>query len=364
MADTTLLLNGFSIIGDAQTNSNASNGGEFMIHDGTSVFEDDDIIVFLVENANPDGSLNEDSVIVGVVVYDNASDYYYDIPQYTYDADPDAAIDVGRNNMGDRYLEFNASSLTSTDPDAPVLGELTIVAGVDILGSLEGNNGPYEVPTNEDIDLNGDGIISENEQSDSFFSSDLNILTVVCFCKGTLIETPDGPRAIETLATGDLVNTLDSGPQPIRWIGGGAVSGTDHNAPIKIKAGALGNVRDLWVSPNHRLLVSGAWAELLFGQEQVLVAAKHLINDDTIRVVRQHEVEYYHFLFDDHEIIFAEACPAESLHPGKQALKSVTEDERDEITSLFPNLGAPKHTRPMSRYTLRGFEAAALARCA
>ena len=51
MAETTLLLNGFSVIGDPQTNSNASNGGELMIHDGTAVFEDNDVIVFEVEGA-------------------------------------------------------------------------------------------------------------------------------------------------------------------------------------------------------------------------------------------------------------------------------------------------------------------------
>ncbi|MBL9056263.1 MAG: Hint domain-containing protein, partial [Rhodobacteraceae bacterium] len=43
--------------------------------------------------------------------------------------------------------------------------------------------------------------------------------TAICFLRGTRITTPDGPRAIEDLAEGDLVTTLDHGPQPIRWIG-------------------------------------------------------------------------------------------------------------------------------------------------
>lgn len=42
----------------------------------------------------------------------------------------------------------------------------------------------------------------------------------VCFTAGTMIATPDGERAIETLKVGDLVETLDNGPQAIRWIGG------------------------------------------------------------------------------------------------------------------------------------------------
>ena len=362
MADTTLLLNGFSIIGDPQTNSNASNGGELMIHDGEAVFEADDIVVFTVTNANPDGSLNENSVITGVIVYDNASDYFNDIPLYTYTGTAD--IDTGRNNMGDRYLEFDASGLTSTDAGAPVLDEIAMVAGVNILDVLANSTGPYEVPTNEDIDLDGDGSIDGGEASDGLFSSDLNILATICFRAGTLIDTPLGPQPIETLREGDLVNSLDAGPVPIRWVGGSETAATGKNAPVRIKAGALGNVRDLWVSQNHRMLVTGPRAELYFGQSQVLVAAKHLVNDDTIRIVPGGVVEYWHFLLDSHQVVFAEACPTESLYPGQQTLENVTEHERDEIVNLFPHLAKRDQNGPLSRYTLKTFEAAALLKSA
>ena len=362
MADTTLLLNGFSILGSPQTNSNASNGGEFMIHDGEAVFEDNDIVVFLVENANPDGTLNGDSVITGVIVYDNASDYYNDIPLYTYSGSAD--IDIGRNNMGDRYLEFDASGLTSTDPDAPLLDELALVPGVDILDVLASQTGPYEVPTHEDLDLNGDGIISEDEVADGFFSSELNILATICFVRGTLIETPTGPQAIETLKTGDFVNTLDAGPQPIRWIGGHPTPALGTNAPVRIRAGALGNVRDLWVSQNHRMLITGAQAELMFGQSQVWIAAKHLVNDGSIRVIPGGEVEYWHFLLEDHQVVFAEACPSESLFPGRQTLQNVTDSERDEIVALMPELDVIDFPGPLSRYALKGYEAKALLKSA
>lgn len=333
-----------------------------MIHDGTAVFEADDIVVYLVTNANPDGSLNDNSVITGIIVYDNATDYFNDTPLYTYTGTAD--IDTGRNNMGDRYLEFDATGLTSPDVGAPVLGDMALVAGVNILDTLASTNGPFEIPTNEDIDLNGDGIITGSEASDGLFSSDLNILATICFRKGTLVETPEGPRAIETLRVNDLVNTLDAGPQPIRWIGGSSAPATGLNAPVRIRPGALGNVRELWVSQNHRMLITGSWAELLFGQAQVLVAAKHLVNDDTIRIVPGGTVEYWHFLFDTHQIVFAEACPAESLFPGPQTLKQVTDTERDEIVALFPQLESRDCTGPLSRYALKAFEAEALLKSA
>lgn len=365
MADTTLLLNGFSVIGDPQTNTNASKGGNLLIHNGTAVFDGDDIIVFHVEGATVDGVLTDNSVIVGVTVYDRASDYFNDIPKYEYTAPPGggADIDVGRNTMGDRYLEFDASSLTSTDPDAPALGQLAVVSGIDILGTLDTTNGPFVVPTNEDIDLDGDGIITGDEIADGSFSNNLNILAenlIVCFAAGTLIETSTGPQAVETLRSGDLVNTLDDGPQPIRWIGGTTVSGHGANAPVLIRRGAIGNLRDLWVSQNHRILVTGAAAELLFGEAQVLVAAKHLVNDSTIRIVPCETVAYWHFLCDSHQIVFAEGSPVESLYPGQQSLKAVTPVERDEIIALFPDLGAQDCDYDMSRYTLKRFEAEAL----
>jgi len=39
---------------------------------------------------------------------------------------------------------------------------------------------------------------------------------IVCFAKGTLIDTPNGVVSIETLSAGDLVNTTDNGPCPVR----------------------------------------------------------------------------------------------------------------------------------------------------
>ncbi|AXI42923.1 Hint domain-containing protein [Sulfitobacter sp. SK011] len=358
MADTTLLLNGFSIIGNPQSNTNASNGGNLFIHGGTAVFEADDIIVFTVTNVTANGTLTDNSVVTGVIVYDNATDYYYDIPKFNYSGTAD--IDIDRNSMGDRYLEFDASGLTSTDPGAPVLNDLAVVAGVNILATLASTNGPLRITTTEDIDLNADGIISPGEQGDGSFSSDLNTLAVICFAKGTLIETPDGPRYIETLKLGDLVNTLDNGPQKIRWIGSQTMSGYGTTAPVHIAAGALGNIRPLVVSQNHRMLINGARAELFFGQAEVLVAAKHLVDGDSCRIMPCASVSYYHFLFDDHQIVFAEGCPTESLYPGSQTLDVVAPDERDEIVALFPELTESKSALPLTRPALRQYEALAL----
>ena len=314
--------------------------------------------MFIVTNVTADGTLTDNSVITGVIVYDNATDYYYETAKYTYSGTAD--IDVGRNTMGDRYLEFDASGLTSSDTGAPVLDDLAVVAGVDILGTLATTNGPLRVPTNEDIDLNGDGIIDANEQADGAFSDDLNVLAMICFAKGTLIEVPNGPQYIETLRVGDWVNTLDNGPQRIRWIGSQSVPGIGATAPVHIAAGALGNIRKLVVSQNHRMLITGSRAELLFGQSDVLIAAKHLVDGQSCRVVPCASISYYHFLFDDHQVVFAEGCPAESLYPGAQTLDLVAPEDRDEIVALFPELSDEVASAVLCRPALRKFEAMAL----
>jgi hypothetical protein len=177
----------------------------------------------------------------------------------------------------------------------------------------------------------------------------------ICFAAGTLIATPSGPIAVEDLTTDDLVTTLDHGPQPIRWTGRRRVAATGNAAPVVFRAGAIGNDRDLMVSPQHRMLLTDWRAELMFGEPQVLVPAKALVNHDTIFVQEGGQVEYVHLLFDEHEIIFAEGVPSESFHPGATGLSTLDDPARDEVLALFPELRGI--ARPMARSSLSVKEA-------
>lgn len=161
---------------------------------------------------------------------------------------------------------------------------------------------------------------------------------VVCFARGTRIECDKGEVPIENLKVGRMVQTLDHGLQPIRWIGSTTVPAIGHIAPIRIRAGALGNRRDLLVSPQHRMLLTGWQLELLFEDNQVLATAKSLVNDHSILREEGGEVEYFHILFDTHEIIFAEGAASESFHPGEQSIGTFEEETRQEIIELFPQL--------------------------
>ena len=187
--------------------------------------------------------------------------------------------------------------------------------------------------------------------------------TVVCFTRGTMIATPHGPRAIEDLASGDRVLTRDHGPRPVRWIGRQTVEACGSLAPVTIRAGALGNDRELRVSRLHRMLVSGWRAELMFGEPEVLACAGHLVDGETIFVAEGGEVEYVHMLFDGHEIVTANGAPAESFHPGEQGVGWMEEAAREEIFAVLPQLRAARDGfGPSARTSLKAFEARALRR--
>ncbi|WP_299025690.1 Hint domain-containing protein [uncultured Sulfitobacter sp.] len=161
---------------------------------------------------------------------------------------------------------------------------------------------------------------------------------VACFTTGTMIDTPDGPRLIESFQKGDLVETLDHGPQPVRWIGMRTVAGVGDLAPIKIAAGTLGALQDTLVSPRHRILVSGWRAELLFGADEVLIAAKDLVNDQTVRPASCARVTYIHLLFDDHQIVETQGMLSESFLPGGYIVDATASQTREELLNLFPDL--------------------------
>jgi hypothetical protein len=161
---------------------------------------------------------------------------------------------------------------------------------------------------------------------------------VICFAAGTLIHTRQGLVLVERLVPGDRVMTADHGFCPIRWVGRRSMPGMGAMAPVLITEGALGNSRALRVSPQHRMLIAGWRAEVLFGQSEVLVPAIALVNDSTIRRDPCPEVTYVHFLCDRHQIVFAEGIPTESLNPGQIGLSRLDRAARDEVLALFPAL--------------------------
>lgn len=190
------------------------------------------------------------------------------------------------------------------------------------------------------------------------------IENIICFTPGTKILTGHGERDIETLQIGDMVVTRDHGLRPIRWIGKRTVAGTGRFAPVWVGSAAMDGARTgFLVSPQHRMLFTGYRAELLFGDSEVLVPAKHLIDGRDVVRREQDEVTYIHIMFDRHEVIYAEGIATESFHAGDVGLSAICEAAREELFALFPELRtAPGHHCETARVCLKKHEAQLLVR--
>jgi Hint domain len=165
---------------------------------------------------------------------------------------------------------------------------------------------------------------------------------LAAFTSGTRIDTPDGPRLVEDLAAGDLVSTLAAGSRPVVWVGRRRVSAVELVAhpglrPVCFAPGAAGNERALLVSPLQRMLIDDWRAEVYFGEDRVLVAAKALVDDAAVKVILPPAgVEYVVLLCDRHEVLLAEGALAESFHPGKTGLEGLPPEARAELAALVP----------------------------
>jgi hypothetical protein len=267
-------------------------------------------------------------------------------------------------------LTFDSALRTDSNPQAGLEGftvEIldsggTVIATTTILptdNSLTSFSLPVTFPTAGDYTVrltevgpdNGIGAIVDN------------IELLVCFHGSTAIRTPDGEKLARKIAVGDLVET-ERGPKPVRWVGRRSVSAHDSASnekflPVKITAGALGENRpkaDLWVSRQHRILVSSPVCQRMFGDTDVLVAAIRLLDLPDVFVDRtMNELDYVHILFDEHEIVFAEGTPSESLLLNPEAKKAISPEAMEEILSLFPELkGGQKIIKPAKQIPENG----------
>jgi hypothetical protein len=141
-------------------------------------------------------------------------------------------------------------------------------------------------------------------------------VTVACFCAGTRILTLHGEVNVEALHAGDLVVTAGGAVVPIVWIGQRRIVTEQHPTPadvwpVRVARDALSAgtpARDLYLSPDHALYLGDG------GATKVLIPVRYLINGASItQPAMGGAVTYFHIELARHDILLAEAAPAESF---------------------------------------------------
>ena len=247
---------------------------------------------------------------------------------------------------------FNSNGLTITGGtgsglanDADDFDRIILADGLSIVD----NSLTYTFDNDQSQSISGSVQITNGTQVATLTFSEIESATFynpVCFVRGTMIETIQGLKPIETLKAGDLVLTADHDYKPMAWIGSQKIDRSrlekhPELLPICIRKNALGPgcpSADLYVSPQHRILIKSKIIKKMFDKAEVLIAAKHLDLVDGIDVAQCDEVEYFHMLFDQHEVVFANGAATESLFTGPDALESLSKDAKDEIFAIFPQL--------------------------
>ena len=328
----------------------------------------DDLLSGGTGNDDLDGGVNNDTLLGGTGADTLTGGFGRDLLDLGTDRVPDDVVDFvygGQDEdtitgvgVGDQV--FGGGSGQASDQDVLDLGRSGLHRIVDLVTDSDGNgfDGTVEF-------LNADGTVRGR-------STFTNIENIVCFTPGTLIATPRGEVAVENLRVGDKVITRDNGIQDIRWMGGKEMGWHDfaanpHLRPVLIKAGSLGNglpERDMMLSPNHRVLVANDRTALYFDEHEVLVSAKHLIGGRGITQVESVGTTYFHFMFEQHEVVLSNGAWTESFQPGDYTLKGLGNAQRAEVFELFPELKteAGLEAYQAARKTLKKHEAQLLVR--
>ena len=236
--------------------------------------------VYLVEEVPPGSGLFE----VTAVVDEGTPVTYTDGDGVTGTGDGDDILESGEDVVGDGGT------------GASVVGQYAGVGNGDSAIVASGSN--VVIITNSTLSI-GDAVTITGDP------------LPVCFGAGTLIATPEGEKAVETLEIGDMILTDDGKTVPVKWLGRQTVMpifAGERARPVRVSAGALGNGlphTELVLTADHALIIDG-----------LAINAGALVNGTTITQDAfdslPERTTFYHVETEGHMVILANGSEAET----------------------------------------------------
>jgi hypothetical protein len=125
----------------------------------------------------------------------------------------------------------------------------------------------------------------------------------------TPVETTRGPVAAGHLAPGDLVLTLDDGPQPLLAVHRFDLPSKGSFAPVLLRAPFFGQEQDLLIAADQMIALAGSEVEYLFGEDEVLIQAGFLADGRTALLDQRRSVTTSVALeFSGPALVLADGC--------------------------------------------------------
>ncbi|BAU38505.1 outer membrane protein [Acetobacter pasteurianus NBRC 101655] len=172
----------------------------------------------------------------------------------------------------------------------------------------------FTLADNSEVTLNIIGVEKVGYTLEADSNGDL--IYEVCFLAGSMVATPDGERAVETMQVGDLVTAYDWQNntyvnRSVVWVGRKhkqvkqGVSVDMAGYPVRVCANAIADgvpYKDLLVTPEHCLFFDGK-----FIPARMLVNGQNIIYDRDIS-----SYDYYHVETEEHSVLTVDGIYTES----------------------------------------------------
>ncbi|MFV1594783.1 Hint domain-containing protein [Phaeobacter sp. JH20_36] len=168
------------------------------------------------------------------------------------------------------------------------------------------------------------------------------------FCRGSLIETTQGPIAIEDLLPGDELITFDGDPLPLLWKGSTSLvpsrsgqHGRSHRL-TSFTADSLGEAKPMSTvvaGPAARLLQRAPLPGIKLDNAASLVPVQQYHDGMSIfETAPPTAVDLFHLCLPRHAAISVGGLRFETYHPGPEALKLVSHAIRTLYLNLFSHV--------------------------
>ena len=176
--------------------------------------------------------------------------------------------------------------------------------------------------------------------------------------RGSVVQTEDGPVAVEDLVPGMRAQTADGGTETISWIGSmtlyPARVGHDARAAAltRVTAEAFGLGRpaqDVVLGPYARLYLHGARLQARTGREMAYVPARAFLDGlAVIEVCPASPVTVYHIALARQAPLRIMGLEIESFHPGEGLAETIEPRMLALFEALFPHLERLRDFGPMA----------------